>query len=192
MGGKNSGRRKGSLNKKVKEVNGVPSKICTGPLCNGNLAPVRNFGTNKSYCKPCQRTREARIREADYVGYKLNTIYWLTNKRMEKGKVYEVDSNLRSLLEELSNSQKHCYYSGIELTEVVGNPNSSWSPDRKNFKRGYVKDNIVLCTTLINTLKGNMESNFEKLVQVYGEETAARAFNNIVTTILESRKESVI
>lgn len=190
MGNKNSGRRKGALNKEIKEVNGVPSKVCVGPICNGEYAAVSDFGKSKSYCLTCQKKREINAREANYIAYKLKEIYRHTKERMKKGKVYEIDPNLKSVLEQLSTKQKHCYYSGVQLVEKVNNPNS-WSIDRKNFNGGYVKDNIVLCTTLVNRVKGSIEFNFEKLVETYGEEIALRAFKNIIMTVLKNRKEVV-
>ena len=190
MGGKNSGRRKGSLQKEIKEVNGIPSKICIGPVCDGNYAPVSNFGKSKSYCLSCQRTKEKQNRKADYVAYKVKEIYRHTKERMKRGKTYEVDQNLRSVLDQLSKEQKNCYYSGVQLTEKVNDLNS-WSPDRKNFKKGYVKDNIALCTTLINKIKGSIEFNFERLVEEYGEEIALRALKNVIVTILKDRKKLI-
>lgn len=189
MGGKNSGRRKGSLAKEVKGVNGVLSKVCVGPICNGEYAPVSDFGKNKSYCLSCQKEKKAKTREADYISYKLKEIYKNTEKRMKKGKVYAVDPNLKSALEQLS-KQKHCYYSGVQLEEKINNPNS-WSVDRKNFNGGYVKDNIVLCTTFVNRVKGSIEVNFEKLIEMYGEEIALRTFKNVVITVLKNRTKLV-
>lgn len=188
MGGKNSGRRKGSLNKQVKEVQGVLSKICVGPLCNGNYAPVGNFGQNKSYCLPCQKTKETKKREDDYVSYKIREINKHTRNRMKKGKFYEVTPNLKDVLERLLQNQKECFYSGIRLTEKVNDING-WSPDRKDFNDGYVEDNIVLATTLVNKLKGSIEYNFQQLIEAYGEEIALKTLKNIIITVASNRKE---
>ena len=55
---------------------------------------------------------------------------------------------------------KHCYYSGLELTE------GTLTVDRKDNSKGYVKGNVVACHSKINALKSDLTiSQIKKLAR---------------------------
>lgn len=187
MGGLNSGRKKGSKNKDLVTINGVLSKICVGPKCNGNFTAVSDFGKSYSYCEICDALIHKKNRESDFIGYKVAEINRNSKKRRKKGKDCLVASNIRHILEELVENQPFCYYSNVKLVEEINNPNS-WSPERLNFNGHYFEDNTVLCTTLVNSVKGRIEYGIEELIKEYGEEIALRTLKNIIITTLKYYK----
>lgn len=186
MGGKNSGRKPGSKTKKIILVNGEPGKVCIGPACNGQVTPLSAFGNHKSYCLKCDKLIKTTIRESDYVGYKYQEALRHAKEREKKGRSCEVAPNLKELMETMRNEQKYCYYSGVQLMEKVAHPNS-WSVDRVDFHAGYVAENIVLCATTINHVKGFIETTLDqvtnKLIPLYGEEKTSIILKNIFKAI---------
>lgn len=186
MGGIGSGRKLGSKTKKVILINGVPSKICIGPTCNGKYIPLNKFGNHKSYCLRCDKLTKATKRESDYVEYKYQRALRSAEERGRKGKSCEIATNLKELIETMRNEQKYCYYSGVKLIEKIHNPNS-WSIDRVDYHAGYVSNNMVLCATIINEAKGKIEFALDQakknLIPLYGEGKTSTIIKNILEVI---------
>ena len=186
MGGMGSGRKRGSKAKEVVMANGVPSKICVGPICDGKPASTSEFGKHRSYCLKCDSRIKTLKHEADYGDYKYLEAIRNAKKREKKKKHCEVATNLKELIGTMRNEQKYCYYSGVKLLEKINDPNS-WSIDRLDFNAGYTEDNMVLCTTEINKIKGKIEFTLDqsrkKLTTLYGEKKALTIINKILEVI---------
>ncbi|MCM3358676.1 hypothetical protein [Psychrobacillus sp. MER TA 171] len=186
MGGKGSGRKLGSKMKKVIIIKGAPSTICIGPICNRKYTPLSEFGINKSYCLKCRKLLETTKRESNFVEYKYQEAIRHAKVREKKGKLCEIAPNLKNLIETMRIEQKYCYYSGVKLMEKVNDPNS-WSIDRVYYHAGYVADNMVLCATSINIVKGSIESALDKakktLIPLYGEEKSLTIIKKILEII---------
>ena len=187
MGGIGSGRKLGCKTKKVIFINGEPSKICIGPTCNEEYTPLSAFGNHKSYCLKCDELIKTTKRESNYVEYKYQAALRHAIVREKKGKSCEIATNLKDLIETMRNKQKYCYYSGVKLMEKVNHPNS-WSIDRVDYHAGYVADNMVLCATSINNVKGSIEYTLDqvkkKLVPLYGEEKTLAIIKKILEVII--------
>lgn len=54
--------------------------------------------------------------------------------------------------------RKTCYYTGVKLNFESGS-NHHWTLDRKNNLLGYTKENTVVCSSFINSLKNNLLEN---------------------------------
>ena len=61
-------------------------------------------------------------------------------------------------------STNKCFYSGVELSKVVGAPNQH-TIDRVDNDKGYVKGNVVACSSRMNYLKKDM--NVAEIVMIY-------------------------
>lgn len=71
----------------------------------------------------------------------------------------EYDKDLKEILKEKWEQQKGlCYYTGIPM--VLSNEYHTnryvMTVDRKDSNKGYTKDNIVLCCSIINRMKQNL------------------------------------
>lgn len=53
---------------------------------------------------------------------------------------------------------RYCYYTGIDMQEAKdsGNTQHCRSIDRVDSSKGYVKGNVVACSTTVNKLKGDL------------------------------------
>ena len=51
-----------------------------------------------------------------------------------------------------------CHFSGEQIS-IAPNKDQTLSIDRLDSKKGYIKDNIVLCTTLVNKMKQSMTTD---------------------------------
>jgi hypothetical protein len=70
----------------------------------------------------------------------------------------KMDIDVSYLLELFRSQNGKCYYSGVDL--IFGHRKGSQQPDsfsldRKYPEKGYVKGNVVYCSNLVNTAKGN-------------------------------------
>lgn len=187
MGGMNSGRTKGAKNKVPKLINGILYKRCVGPKCKGKYAPVSSFGKSYSYCKKCNTQRQKAYVESNFLETKVQRIRKSAKEREKKGKVCLVAPDINEIIKAKVKNQRYCYYSNIKLVEKRNDPNS-WSPDRLNFNGHYLDNNIVLCTTIINSAKGRIEYSIEELINEYGEVVAIKTLKKILMTIMKYYK----
>lgn len=140
----------------------------------GEVDPTKFYPKSKSKCKKCTSTDNAQ-RYRDMVGddkaqykdrvrkWQTDNIFqfrWLSAKsRADKtGMVFDITvQQLKDLWEQQGGK---CFYSGIDmLTEVEsgsGPGTYSLSIDRKDSTVGYVLDNVVLCCSIVNIMKNNL------------------------------------
>lgn len=86
------------------------------------------------------------------------------NAAKNRAKSRNIEFNItRDFLIELYRRQNGlCYYSNIEMKDTIGNRNRnnndpySLSIERVDSTRGYTKDNIVLCCSVINIMKNGL------------------------------------
>ncbi len=79
-------------------------------------------------------------------------------KARAKQKNIEFNLSLIDLLDKWTRQKGLCFYSGTELSTKRGDDNVI-SIDRVNSSKGYVKDNIVLTTWVINIMKMDSSSD---------------------------------
>lgn len=169
--------------KRVINENGVELIQCHGPLCNGRMLPVSEF--NNNYCRSCDVAKHRERRIANYLKYKTDRMHTRIRSGEKTFMGSPIDENIAEIITELQEEQDmKCYYSGVDLVEEFYNINS-WSVDRKDFNRGYVKDNVVLSATLVNQIKGSIEATLDKLISEYGPQIGILTFNKIVETLNE-------
>ena len=67
-------------------------------------------------------------------------------------------------------SRRYCPYSGVELTDASCADNQA-TLDRIDSTRGYVKGNVIACSSLSNSKKGNLSTkeilNMAKTIKQY-------------------------
>jgi len=184
MGGKGSGRTKGSKNRAGVFLKGDIWYPCRGSLCNGKLHRSSDFPNN--YCKDCNKINNKLYREKNFLTYKIKDVHRHSKYREEKNRnkeVYEIDANLEEIVEKkLKEQNNECFYSNTHMTEKVNDPNQ-WTVDRIDYNKGYVEENIVLCSSSLNILKGRIESVLPEIINLYGYEGAMKILRNICATI---------
>ncbi|PLT29262.1 hypothetical protein [Peribacillus deserti] len=154
MGGQNSGRKSGSRVKKIIYLDGKMYKECRGPFCKGK--PVLIEKMQNSYCKECFSEIRKGYKK-DFFKYKIREVKNLAKKREMRKRICPVDKSISVLVKKQLEKQKgYCFYSGVKMENEINNI-ESWSVDRRNYKKGYVKGNIVICTNLTNKVKGIFE-----------------------------------
>lgn len=123
-----------------------------------------------NHCKECSNLRSRKILKrysennnlSFYIGRLLAGV---KDRSIKNG----IDFNLdKSYLIELYNKQKgKCAVSGVEMTYITGkNRNDIYeniSVDKIFPEKGYIKENIQLCCTIINVMKYDL--SIEKLVK---------------------------
>lgn len=101
--------------------------------------------------------------------------WWFTRqmggyRRRARKRSLGFDLDTDFLLELFHLQEGRCYYTNVELEwesfgKGTASPNSM-TVDRRDPSRGYVRDNVVLCTYLCNTMKSDLqEQDFYSLCQ---------------------------
>lgn len=131
------------------------------------------------YCRSCAseryftkyKERQKQLRDARY---KNNKKFYIDKCRQYsntlKGRFigWKNGAKSRGILwdlnfEDIKDKAMFCYYTGIPLT-CKDNENNTISLDRLNNSSGYVKENVVFCSSEINYMKGShSKAKFFKL-----------------------------
>jgi len=85
-----------------------------------------------------------------------------------RSKTYNIELNFDdSYIEELYKKQEgKCFYSGLDMT-FERDGKYIMSVDRVDANKGYVKDNIVLCCSIINSMKNTLSTEeFLSIIKV--------------------------
>lgn len=119
------------------------------------------------YCKICDAKR-ARERKASSP---LNRIK--SNLLSAKHRAF-CDVSPEEVLEIYDSQGGRCFYTG-EILELSCNSKNVLSIDRIDPEKNYTKDNIVLCTKLVNTMKSNLKiEDFERICKIIYETLNSR------------------
>jgi hypothetical protein len=146
---------------------GITEKLCTA--CEAWKEP-HNFNRNvRSWDQLASRCRECAAQDNKDRWEK----YGKTKTLRSIHKRYAADAGRRSISWELTLKEMEdqyakqngrCYYSGVLLTALSGDPNCV-SLDRVNSAKGYSKKNIVFCTQTVNMMKRDLSvRDFKRLV----------------------------
>lgn len=156
-------------------INGL--KHCVG--CKDRL-PLSDFGPNKSTFDGLQR--KCRICTKKYEKLNKKHLYSLklvnrekslqlylsarmaSSKNRAKNKNMAFDLDLDYLMKLFEKQQGNCYYTGIPLVlKNKGCKSNSFTIDRLDPIKGYIKGNIVFCTHCINSMKSTMNEGEFKI-----------------------------
>ena len=100
-------------------------------------------------CNSCQK--EVDRQNINSLYGRLSRVFCSCNRRSKIP--VDFDTNY---LKGLYNKQKgRCFYSGIQMVSEINSPYKI-SIDRVDSKKGYQKDNIVLCCWVVNKIKNNL------------------------------------
>ena len=146
--------------------------IGKSPVCScGETDPTMFYGGHKSRCKKCTSKKNkdrynnmSDANKAAYIEYNsVNYKKWsrdnifqyrflcARNRAYKKG--IEFDITPEYLAELLDRQNGCCYYSGLKFTE---DRHYTWSIDRIDSTKGYTKDNVVLASSIVNTMKNDL------------------------------------
>jgi hypothetical protein len=129
-------------------------KVCA--CCRENK-PVDLFYIAKnrglySYCKPCVAIKARKTYEASFED-RLRLTYVSTKSRSKRiGRQFSI--TMEDLMKQFNAQKACCYYTGEPLAVAVGRrEGKGLSLDRIDSSKGYVKENIVLCSWRVNQMK---------------------------------------
>jgi hypothetical protein len=162
-------RRQAKNRVEHKVIDGVVLKWCSACI---NWAPLGAYNTSSKawdglagLCQSCasksNKDRYQRYSKADSLAalfkpYKTNAA--------SRGLTF--DLSLDDLKAMWVTQGGRCWYTGIEMTTTVGDPNKV-SIDRLDSTQGYTRANVVLCTKRINLMKREMSvAEFKDIVGV--------------------------
>ena len=93
---------------------------------------------------------------------------WKETKYRAKKKQLDFTITIQDFLSQYQNQNGKCYYTGRLLTNLIDKiENFSLSIDRVNSDVGYVKNNIVLCGSIVNKMKLNLST--EQFISICSE-----------------------
>jgi hypothetical protein len=124
----------------------------------GETDPIKFSGGNKTTCRECQKKinrSQITLEENLYKRSRNNAI----NLKLE----YSLD---KAFIKELLESQEYkCKYSGIKFENNFHNKLTYPTIDRINSDKGYTKDNVCICTLMVNIMKNTLSvTEFKDLV----------------------------
>lgn len=120
-------------------------KLCKE--CFSNYSSVKKGYKKKSF-----------LLKNDFEFYLKNKISFLNRKSIKKNIPFNIDKDF--IYELFLKQEGKCYYTKIPIVHNVGcHQYDSISIDRLNPNGGYTKDNVVLASFNINSLKGMMNEN---------------------------------
>ena len=148
------------------------SKVCTKCGAEKSLSEFYYHRKRKYYMTDCKECNKKRSTEFQKKGYRKTIPYvfyqrafniWFRNKGKHcNANPVEIGfndiSSLKLHLISLWKKQDHkCFYTGKEMALTgYGKDNLAMTVDRKNSDKGYVKRNIVLCSSIVNRMKQNL------------------------------------
>lgn len=117
------------------------------------IRPIGDFyNAGWGYCRDCEREKAKRY-DASSIKRRLTERFGSARSRAtRKGIPFTIS---RSWLTKLWNNQGgKCFYTGRQMV-LNGDGRYSVSIDRKDPSRGYTKENVVLCCTIVNKMKSD-------------------------------------
>lgn len=128
------------------------------------------YETNMSTCKPCIRDRNkvnySKLTSKQRAHKIQRTSKWQDDNMLRyrfisargraKHKNIEFSITLEDLQQQLEVQRGKCFYTGKEMRIARNERNTTVSIDRMNNDLGYTKTNIVLCCSIINNMKTDL------------------------------------
>jgi CRISPR/Cas system Type II protein with McrA/HNH and RuvC-like nuclease domain len=113
-------------------------------------------GYRLSYCKACRMVRKVERQNSSLAMFLKVRLQLIKNRSGNTGR--EFDLKVEDLVYLYEKQEGRCFYTDEKLIVEAGNGKQlhGLSVDRLNIKRGYVLENIVLCTNKANTVKSNL------------------------------------
>lgn len=99
----------------------------------------------------------------DYMRKKRSTLKYKMNAWRRKANIRHIEFSISE--NDIQKLPMVCAYSGVPLTMEVGKDNSI-SLDRIDSSKGYIPDNIALCTSWVNRMK--QEKSVAEFVEMCG------------------------
>lgn len=155
------------------------------------------YKNNKSSCKKCILNKAQNkynnlsiIDKKEYIDYQKKwsesnivkvRVLAAKHRAKRKGLEFNIDENFINYL--LIKQNYKCYYSDIKLDMIyIGSETNNFNPntlsiDRINSKLGYTKDNVVLVTAIVNSMKNDLSENlFLNSIKLIYENMASSKF----------------
>lgn len=138
-------------------INSVVSKWCSvcsrhKPLDEFNRASKAWDGL-AGWCRQCSATKN-KEKYHKYSNKTMKAVFReMKTRSAKRGWDFAITEGCVNQLWAKQNGR--CYYSGVELTTSISDPNKM-SIDRIDSTKGYIRDNVVLCTVRINLMKRDM------------------------------------
>jgi len=148
--------------KLIKESNQMECNTCSLTKSLEFFSPRTYIDGSKVYCKQCKvcqashkknKYKERSENETAGFDYTIKEILRYSQQRAKKyNREFDLDA---PFIKQLYDDQKgYCIYSGRKLVLTIGSLDRI-SIDRKDSSIGYIKTNVVLCTTSINIMKND-------------------------------------
>lgn len=153
----------------------------------GDNNPRNFYMKSRSWCKKCiiekSKKRYHNLTKDQLLHYIKNQKYWQENnifhyriaQARSRAEIKKIEFNIDAdYLEELWNKQNGlCYYSGIPMLKDRSGK-YTLSIDRLDSSIGYTKLNIVLCTTISNSMKNSLPIRefYEIIEKIYLKKTS--------------------
>lgn len=110
----------------------------------------------------CNECRNSATRRRNYSSIE-NYIKFITGNLAKRTKLNNIDFDLdyEFLINLYKKQEGRCFYTDVLLKYGLGKQmhQNQFSIDRVYFDRGYTKDNVVLCSNRVNTIKNNLTIN---------------------------------
>jgi len=115
------------------------------------------------FCNEC-RSAAIRARDTKNIDNYMKHCFQRIRKKC-KARVLEFNLTTQFLIDVFTKQQGKCFYTDLELTFGLGRglKNNQISVDRVDCSKGYTTDNVVLCSSRINSIKSNL--TFSELKQ---------------------------
>ena len=109
-----------------------------------------------AYCNSCRKKQSYLNLNKDLQSLLKNKLNRIKRFQLKNNINYNLD--LEYILDLYNKQNGNCFYSIIPMQIVVGNgfQQNTISFDKVIPEKGYIKGNIVLCTTRFNTIKSNL------------------------------------
>lgn len=141
----------------------VECSKCSKILLFNDLETIRTKGdtiTKISYCRECRTKQAIKNNNTSLDNYLANRIRKIRNRSKENNIIF--DLTIKDLLGLYESQEGKCFYTGEilhfpaneQITETIRK--QLLSIDKIIPSKGYVKENVVLCSVRANNIKGDM------------------------------------
>lgn len=169
----------------AKVLKGIKKQYCECVKC-GEKTPDKFYKKNRIQCKSCYSKsnsnrynnlptdikKEVINNQKKWQNNNIIKVRVLAAKHRAKRKNLEFNIDENYINELLIKQNYQCAYTNVELQLTIGLDNMHFNPntlsiDRINPKLGYIKNNVVLVTAIVNSMKNELsETTFLEVINL--------------------------